>query len=354
MAIENQIKKGLTDKEFDALEARFMGSPILKNTQKALSEYVGRRIEGRVYTKQDAEKDSKMLVQQCCFYIDSLVRTGLIEKSLYEEIANRILTNIQSIDYVPEDKRGVYGYTSISEKKLYINPDLKPDKKLLYVFHELGHVVLYDGDDWLMDIDNKQSQYAYYGFMVNEEALVQNIAEECFYDQLNVSGIHRSRPKREKHPTPILPKDVYVVSNFDYYGEFQPVAIAFGRTLRGVGTSVNDSDDKIMFDFCRRALKGHWRKSIIEEYEHDNQSENLFSLLVGMAHIYIQQGRTFGAFSRGGESVITVVNGGPEITETIKNLSPQETFTWYKGCLDTMKKLEDYRPELAEENVLAM
>lgn len=141
-------------------------------------------------------------------------------------------------------------------------------KRTLYLFHELAHSC-FKNRDTAPYIGDFMRHSTYYGYMTIEEAIAQNIAETCYYASTNQQRLQK-RLERDR----IMPNIEYQ-TNYDYYGLYQPLAVAFGRVLRGVGTSYRNSDDKILFDLSKKALKEDLLESVIYEYQRDGISQDL-------------------------------------------------------------------------------
>lgn len=308
------------------------------NTSISTRQYIGKKIQGEIYTSEKAKIDALNLVDNSLKFLETLLTTGLVDEKGFNRIIERISSNVKVIDFLPEYKRGIYGQAVVEEKKIYINPDLPNWKRTLYLFHEFAHCC-FKYRDTAPYINNIMRHSTYYGYMTIEEALAQNIAETCYYKSIN-----RSRPIKKIEQDRVIPNIQYK-TNYDYYGIYQPLAIAFGRVLRGVGTSSLDSDDKILFDLSKKALTEELLESVIYEYQKDGISQDLEPLFYALANIYSAKKMSFGM----GGVMEKVFDKNGKLLET-KELNPtiEETQNYYVSALQMMKKNEDYRPPFKE------
>lgn len=313
---------------------------LVSNTLQSTRQYVGKRIQGRIYTAEQSQIDALTLANDCLKFIETLLTTELIDEKTFERIIEKLSNTVKNIDFLPENKRGIYGQAVAEEQKVYINPDMPNWKRKLYLFHELAHCCFKDRNT-APYIGDFMRHSTYYGYMTIEEALAQNIAETCYY-----ASINQPRPQKQSERDRVIPNIQYQ-TNYDYYGLYQPLAIAFGRVLRGVGTSYRDSDDKILFDLSKKALKEDLLESVIYEYQKDSISQDLEPMFFALANIYSAKKMSFGmggveerVFDRNGRLVAS------------KELSPtiQETQQYYMKALEIMKRNEDYRAPFEKTN----
>lgn len=177
--------------------------------------------------------------------------------------------------------------------------------------------------------------------MVIEEALAQNIAETCYYNSINQ---HRPQKHLERDRTiPNLPFQ----TNYDFYGLYQPLASAFGRTLRGVGTSERDSDDKILFDLSKKALNEDLLEAVIIEYQQDGISDDLEPMFFALANVYSAKLMSFGA-----KNVDEMVFDANQNLIASQPLRPtiSETKNYYLDALEVMKKNENYQQSFVDSS----
>ena len=311
---------------------RTYGSTLAQNTYNNLRGYIGHTIQGRIYTSENAMADAQSLTQDVYKYIGALLTSQLIDVEDLDRIMTRLSENAKSIQFLEENQRGIYGLTD--KKTVYVNPDLPKNKRTLYLFHELTHACFKDRKI-APYIGDKMRHSTFFGYMTIEEALAQNTAETCYYE-----SIGQQRPAKRMEQDKILP-GVKFATNFDYYGLYQPLATQFGRTLRGVGASSKDSDDKILFELNRKALKEDLLESIIQEYQQDGMIDDLNKMFYNMANVYSAKMMSFGA-----EGVEEKVFDKHQQLIDRHALRPtsEETLNYYLNAINIMKKDEDYRP----------
>lgn len=313
---------------------------LASNTLQSTRQYVGKRIQGRIYTAEQSQIDALTLANDCLKFIETLLTTELIDEKTFERIIKKLSNTVKNIDFLPENKRGIYGQAVAEEQKVYINPDMPNWKRTLYLFHELAHCCFKDRNT-APYIGDLMRHSTYYGYMTIEEALAQNIAETCYY-----ASINQPRPQKQSERDRVIPNIQYQ-TNYNYYGLYQPLAIAFGRVLRGVGTSYRDSDDKILFDLSKKALKEDLLESVIYEYQKDGISQDLEPMFFALANIYSAKKMSFGM----GGVEERVFDRNERLVER-KELNPtiQETQQYYMKALEIMKRNEDYRAPFEKTN----
>lgn len=163
------------------------------------------------------------------------------------------------------------------------------------------------------------------GFSLLEEAIVQNIAEECFYSSL---GIQRPQQVHKKEPQ-VLGTNKYFKTNFDYYGIYQPLATMFARTLRGIGQSKADTDDLILNEFSKKACNENFITSIIQEYTNDVGQDKLMELIEKLGRFFNEKSATFSNNIEG------------------KKMSILQTQELWNNIMAELRSLEDYRPVIS-------
>lgn len=242
------------------------------------------------------------------------------------------LKKVSFIDVLPENQRNIYGITT--NDSVQVNPNLDTGRRRLYQFHELAHkligtqqnlrtVIKYNRSRIERGMNALNGQALLNGWILLEEAIVQNIAEECYY-----ASINKPRPQQTHKREPQVLGEKMFKTNFDFYGIYQPLATRFARTLRGVGTSKNDSDDLILNEFSKKACNGNFVKAVENEYASDVGQDRLMELIEKLGKIFNEKSATFG--------------------NTRKVLTIQETQMLWNNVISEMIKLEDYRPAFGD------
>lgn len=263
--------------------------------------------------KQPIEKDTKYQIEESNmkFFIRN------VEEFLHYYYVNdkrsfyNVLSAVQklkAISVLDDKDRGAFGVT-LNYDTILINPDLKKSslltsrltssqRKRLYVFHELGHMV---NKAWLDELgiilDGQpgmppQSKDLFMdGFRLLDEATTQDRAEQMayYYAKTERPMLYYSKDQNNE----MYGGKVYK-TNFDYYGELEPIAIEFGRTLKGIG-KISD-DREAMSTLSKRALKRSFANDIIKEYTKDQQIPYLLSL---MRYMGMLKRASYARFGRG-------------------------------------------------------
>ena len=280
--------------EYKDIVQSFLNS-LVNNSYTTFKKQIkdGKILKGH---KQPIEKDTKYQIEESNmkFFIRN------VEEFLHYYYVNdkrsfyNVLSAVQklkAISVLDDKDRGAYGVT-LNYDTILINPDLKKSslltsrltssqRKRLYVFHELGHMV---NKAWLDELgiilDGQpgmppQSKDLFMdGFRLLDEATTQDRAEQMayYYAKTERPMLYYSKDQNNE----MYGGKVYK-TNFDYYGELEPIAIEFGRTLKGIG-KISD-DRKAMSTLSKRALKRSFANDIIKEYTKDQQIPYLLSLM---------------------------------------------------------------------------
>ena len=199
-------------------------------------------------------------------------------------------TGVEIIAVLSRDRRGIYGEYVDLEKLVYINPNLRSSDTLtgkertrLYLCHELGHI---QNHEWIVtgldyinneeeDLNTRQTMYE--GLSLLDEATTQERAEAITY-----YFSAKKRPSLSSKFGFLFDGEAYS-SNFDYYGELEEPAIAFGKTLRGIGNS--NTSQNVIHKLSIRTLDKDFVKKIFYEYQVDGHLDELYLLLAFMGII---------------------------------------------------------------------
>lgn len=250
----------------------------------------------------------------------------------------RNLDTVSYIDVLPRNNRGIYG--TVTNGIVFVNPDLSANRRKLYEFHELAHqliqtelpsseLVMYNRSRTQRGKTPLNGMNIKNGWFLLEEAIVQNIAEECFYSSL---GIQRPQQTHKKEPQVLGNK--FFKTNFDYYGIYQPLTTMFARTLRGVGQSKTDSDDLILNEFSKKACNENFIQSVTQEYSNDVGKDTLMELLEKIGRIFNEKSVTFSNSIEG------------------KQMSIPQTQELWNNIMAELRQLEDYRPAIINPNII--
>ncbi len=219
------------------------------------------------------------------YYFYELIKLGYVKKSnVYFVI--RQLISIELINFVKKNEMNFSGYTI--GKRIFINPYIKDNKKmnakqrtLLYSSHEYGHII---NQKWKLDVIKQSkkiwenakvqreakrfgfdsNEYFVMGFEMLDETIVQDTAENVCYGLM----------KQERSPKIFkVKKEVFgdrpFLTNFDYYGEFQEVAVNFCKTLGIMHTQEKDSYEDVLKRLSMMAMKEDFSQILFEEFAGD-------------------------------------------------------------------------------------
>lgn len=284
-----------------------------------------------LYMKEEYINDLEDYIVQC-------IRTGYITSENIDVVINR-MNRLEFINVLPENLRGIYGFTTKDYTQVLVNPDLDRNRRKLYLFHELSHMAIgideeiikrnFESYKRIQEEDGvvlrNEVNYAKEGWTLIEEGIVQEIAESLLY-----ASLEKERPQATLRRDPILGNATYK-SNYDYYGLYQPIVTSLGRTLRGVGRSSSDSDQTILKDLCVKAFSKNFTLDIIKEYNNDVGLDNLYNILGNLGVIF--QGK---------------YNSIVGIRDT--NLSTDVIKHSYSDVMNELARLEDYRGVIGQEN----
>lgn len=240
------------------------------------------------------------------------IQLGFFTGENLDRIVSLLNTKFREIKLLPPELRGCFAqsYDDIIE----INPEMQKHPNspnlneeeitMLYMFHELGHKVL-NVEDFevtkkycasfkkIMEEKGQKYEntiplgYVYYGFVMLEETLAQELAETLTYATLG-----KTRPNSRLE----MEFDTTFKSNFDYYGIFEKPTIDMGRTMRGCGKSNSDSK-KVLQDMIKRSLHtDSFSEDLIAEYNAKDARGylDLFCMLQHMGNILNEKYASFG------------------------------------------------------------
>lgn len=269
---------------------------------KQIAGYMDKLFEnsGKIFQNQfqngklnDYEHERTVLID-CIGYLEEYLYYNYKKyPNSFNDIINSIFNNVKAISLLPNDNRGVYGFSQNSIA--YINPGIPNSRTLtgkertrLYMAHEIGHAINASWMNQIKEFANNQirqgvltlekAQLFFDGFSMLSEAITQNRAEDFAYE---VS--RKQRPKLTNNRSRRLFNGKPYKSNFDFYGELQEPAIMFARTLRGIG---KEKDDIRALDMLsERAFYQDFANDIVDEYSRDEQMPSLMKEIKYMGYL---------------------------------------------------------------------
>ena len=87
-----------------------------------------------LYMKEEYINDLEDYIVQC-------IKTGYITSENMDVVINR-MNRLEFINVLPENLRGIYGFTTKDYTQVLVNPDLDRNRRKLYLFHELSHMAI--------------------------------------------------------------------------------------------------------------------------------------------------------------------------------------------------------------------
>ncbi len=215
-----------------------------------------------------------------------------------------ITKNLKKIECIRElepefIEENIFGTTRIGEnglKQIYINPRLSNENMYLdtnvpyelgeethartcmYLYRELGHCLAFaDQKAFRLFLENNEQaknsheivkNFAKSGVKCLEEIVIQNSAEDIFYDAWD---IERPAPKANVNELLFGQSEIgvpnkVVQSRLDFCGELEPAVADFAKTLKGVGSSEFQDNNTLIKDFSCKAFKPTCCRDIVAEY----------------------------------------------------------------------------------------
>lgn len=243
------------------------------------------------------------------------------------------LSKLKTITVLPQGNRGIYGYTTGDKSTVMTNPSLDRDRRKLYLFHELGHIVLSLDHSLCQErlehhlklresqgLPNNDIFYAGDGLKIIEEALVQNLAETLLYDSKK-----QARPIEKDSMDKAIP-DIKFKTNFDFYGLYQSLVGSFGKTLRFVPKTPKDTPSELLNKLTVKAFYPDFTSNIINEYENDIGIRHLFLVLNKFGIVFNSKLNSFG------------------YGYAAQDYSPTNARKAYLDAFSMIERLKDYRP----------
>lgn len=179
--------------------------------------------------------------------------------------------------------------------RILINSKLPKDSNLtarerrkMYLFHGLCNSILnfqnkdtfqfsHLYDNILPKPNTDISRLVNSGWLLLEETIAQEIAERFTYF---VCG--KNRPNNT-FGGDIFEKDIIgsikVESNLEYFRTFQSLVLRFALTVSGIGSIEEHSSVMLMHDLIKKTLNEEFSQSVIAQYIHYNNQEDLYKIL---------------------------------------------------------------------------
>lgn len=261
------------------------------------------------YTMDEAAEDEDLhtldkLFAYVEYYLAALIKLGYAKKSNYNNILDRI-KEIKLIKLLnPELRDNLNGLTH--NRIITMNPapgkydDLDTIESLqIAMFHELGHIITSSNNkdlEYLQqclqklypELVNGNEAYLADGFKLLDEVIVENTAEEIFFDRSN-----KEREKVQTYRSKILYPEGTFKSNLLEYREFQELAYRFALCLDFIP---KDNDmNKVISSLTKVMFSKEYPAKLYLELTRDREKgEDLIAMLMCMGKIKKAKYSSFG------------------------------------------------------------
>lgn len=277
------------------------------------------------YSSYSNDKDMKELPEMI-HNVEEFFASLIDLRYLTRRNIKRIMTDLKDEDNgfrIIEQLHDKNSFSNSEGDKIQINLDINSNHnsplltneefKRLSLFNEMCHKIMrFDRNEDLINtytdtldsmlrskgINNPDTEYketVFNGFLMIEDCLAQELAEELTYD-----SCHKERPKyKNKIEIGSLQKSgfetVEVSTNLDYHRLYQQPTIEFGKTLRGCHTDESKNED-ILSRMIIKSLNFNFVDEVIREFNHGdgNKYQDLFLMLRTMGLLHIQKNASIG------------------------------------------------------------
>lgn len=211
-------------------------------------------------------------------FIISCFNKKYITNVNYKEVLER-LNNLEAIRYI-HNLDNKTGYTSIKRDVICIKRGLSKDLKRISLYKELAKVTTSVNfsdvrdtisDDYILLDKDKEEMYEQYGWKVIEDAIVQEIAENLYFDT--------TKTNRGEIETVIdnemFGKKVSFESNFLDHKVYQALLISVMNILYN-----EENKEKLLDNICKKAFKGQIKFNDIREYLKQIDEKNIMNMII--------------------------------------------------------------------------
>ena len=174
------------------------------------------------------------------------------------------------------------------------------ERRKLYIYQGLSHSVISLKNKKTLLFSKKYNRYldgvyiteniVNNGWLLLEDTLSQELAEKITYCTLNkIRPGYKPGLENEEYPI----SDYKISSNLEMYRMFQELIIKFGLTINKIGNIVNYSDKSIMNDMLKYSINNDFSSIVIDQYNQDNLSLELYQLLYLMGLLINEKYRIY-------------------------------------------------------------
>ena len=232
------------------------------------------------------------------YYFYSLLQFGYLNEDNISKVVNDF-DNISYVEALSSENKRLFGLTV--GQAICINPELSTFRNLspsdfnqLIISHELGHII---NRSWkresvsfvenlyrksrirciLKNMGLNSSEYLKEGFEMLDEVIAQEVAEEVTYFKKN-----QKRPKKEYREDKEIFEHRPYLTNYNLYGEFQDVTIAFAKTLSFLNITEKDSDEVVLQKLVKAAFQNNFISLLQQEFMYDNMRLDFFVMMLAI------------------------------------------------------------------------
>lgn len=174
------------------------------------------------------------------------------------------------------------------------------ERRKLYIYQGLSHSVISLKNKKTLLFSKKYNRYldgiyiteniVNNGWLLLEDTLSQELAEKITYCTLNkIRPGYKPGLENEEYPI----SDYKISSNLEMYRMFQELIIKFGLTINKIGNIVNYSDKSIMNDMLKYSINNDFSSIVIDQYNQDNLSLELYQILYLMGLLINEKYRIY-------------------------------------------------------------
>jgi hypothetical protein len=254
---------------------------------------------------------SEEYIKNIGLFLATGYKKGIITPGNFIRVLDK-LSQVTSISELPPEDRDNSGITQKDNNNplkltLKINPDMDEFHRRQYLFRELTHVVLAGENQNIISTfgkyfafnpespqDNQKLTCMSNGYLLLEDAMAQEVSESLVYASYNRP---RPIPTKAVHEPDILPR-IPFSTNWNSLGLYQPLAVAFSRTFRGIGclqaTRFQNRDEITMSALCAKAFNGNFANQLLTEYKKNGQLIKLCSTLMNLGNVYLVKQSSMG------------------------------------------------------------
>ncbi len=254
------------------------------------------------------QKDSKgskqkitEFVQNLEIYMYSLIKMGYVNKSNLENVLSKLL-NIKLIKTLDSKNKNLAGFTY--NNIISLNPCMVKSANLssksrtfLYSSHEYTHMI---NNAWKIKISpitneiwknkwfRKESykynynseKYFSYGLQFLDEVIAQDTAENITYNVFS-----QKRPDIHYEQNPQMFSQEPYLTNFDFYGDFQEIAVKFCHLLDFLNVNNSMSFNQVLEKLSKASMDKNFLNNVLSFLNDDKEVFAFYIMICSMGLI---------------------------------------------------------------------